>query len=66
MARFENSTFKLVLESCQTFAENYFMNFFFLQICTFYVSGGKTQFSQLPNYEKLESPKTAHPILYSV
>ena len=33
--RYENSTINLVLKSCQTFAENYFMKLIFPKICTF-------------------------------
>ena len=70
IARYENSTNKLVLKSCQTFAENYFIKLIVHKIDTFYVSAvhyailtyQKNFFViatiwKLPNCEKLESPK---------
>ena len=33
--QYENNSFKLVLKTCQTFAENYYMNSFFPKIGIF-------------------------------
>ena len=69
MARYENSVVKLILKTCQTFAENYFIKLTFPKIWHFFdVSAGQSailtepkEICQLINYEKLESPKMTHP-----
>ena len=70
----QRSDIKKSCKSCQTFAENYFMNLIFPKIGTIVFPQVKTQFllrqknflvienmRKFPNYEKLEYHKMTHP-----
>ena len=77
----KNSTIKLVLKSCQTFAENIFKTVFSPNLSLFYVSAGQNTFLTYSSQQdfivikvhltvtylpKLESQKMTHPTVYSI